>query len=124
MVAIQTIDAHANPLATRTSRLNLLTLLLPLSLPRLNHLLPRPPLLVLDPPLLPLDAQPLLQRRHRRPCLNRLAKRRNDVIHDMVHLLRHAPAVRDGDDVAGAQRRGRIVHEDFGEFVEFLSPCC
>ena len=43
------------------------------------------------------------------------------MVHDVVDLFRHAPAVGDGDDVAFAQGRIGIVDEDAAGFIEFLT---
>jgi len=75
-------------------------------------LLPRPPhpspFLLLPPLPLPLF-QPLFQRRHRRPRLNRVSKRRDDLRHDVADVLGDAPAGLDGYDVAEAQGGARVV---------------
>jgi len=49
---------------------------------------------------------------HGRPLFDGGAEGRDDGVDDVVHMLRDAPARRDGHDVAGAQRRARIVHEE------------
>lgn len=91
-----------------------------LRLRRLIHNDELPPahvLVLLLPPAL-LDALDLAH--DGRARVDGLAERRQDARHDVAHVPADAPAGADLDDVAGAQRGARVVHEEGGVRVEVL----